>query len=747
MKKIININLSGRVLPIEDSAYEQLQAYIESLRRYFANEEGRDEIINDIESRVAELLHEKIRKGATVITDADVREVVQSMGTVEDFEAEEKESSAGASAAGSTTGSTGTAASASAQQTGTGTGFTTGSKKERSRLYRDSGDKIIGGVCSGIANYIGIDPAIVRIIFAIISFGGFGLGFLAYIILWIVLPPKDLEGYLGKRLYRNPDDKVISGVAGGLAAYFGKSSNTIRLIFAAPLILNIILRILSWPFFNEGSWVPNIVFGSLSGTFILTYIILWIILPEAVSEYQKMEMRGEKVDVNRIRQNVREGMDSMKGRMKEWGNEVKESAQNISSRAREFSSTRGKEFVSEAGEMAKRGGRGIGHIFGVLFKAFFLFIAGTIAFALFVALIGLIIGGVGIWPVKNFIIDGTWQNLAAWGTLIFFLGVPVIGFIVWLLRRLMKVKSQHNYLGWTFGGLWALGWISVSFFVASLVNDFRMSNYKRPASELAITQPVNNKMIVKVSEPELEYSGSMSWMDIDGEGFDITRDTMKIANVKIEDVLLSTDGNYHVEIKKYSRGLSVAEAEARAQKIQYQVTYKDSILDLGSSLAIDKDSKYRGQQVIVIIRVPAGKKIRFDESVTKFHAFNITINDREDWRNNRKRDWDFDNDRFGYRTNTDYTMGADGVLKDDQGTAVQQKPGNDYRYEDGAPKNADSINLEKTIEEKRKELKELEEKRNKKTTGKIPGKNIRIVQKPGDVAVVPSPASTAIEWF
>lgn len=90
MKKIININLSGRVILIEDSAYEKLQAYIESLRRYFANEESRDEIINDIESRIAELLHEKIRKGGTSITDEDIKEVITSMGTVEDFEAEEK---------------------------------------------------------------------------------------------------------------------------------------------------------------------------------------------------------------------------------------------------------------------------------------------------------------------------------------------------------------------------------------------------------------------------------------------------------------------------------------------------------------------------------------------------------------------------------------------------------------------------------------------------------------------------------
>src|SRR5207245_7193040 len=86
MKKIININLSGRVIPIEDTAYESLQRYIESLRRYFANEEGRDEIINDIESRVAELMNDKIKKGAHVITDLDIEEIIHSMGRVEDFE-------------------------------------------------------------------------------------------------------------------------------------------------------------------------------------------------------------------------------------------------------------------------------------------------------------------------------------------------------------------------------------------------------------------------------------------------------------------------------------------------------------------------------------------------------------------------------------------------------------------------------------------------------------------------------------
>ena len=87
MKKIININLSGRVIPIEDSAYEKLQGYIESLRRYFSNEEGRDEIINDIESRIAELMNEKVRKGAACIADADIDDIIASMGRPEDFDA------------------------------------------------------------------------------------------------------------------------------------------------------------------------------------------------------------------------------------------------------------------------------------------------------------------------------------------------------------------------------------------------------------------------------------------------------------------------------------------------------------------------------------------------------------------------------------------------------------------------------------------------------------------------------------
>src|SRR5688572_4359712 len=594
MKKIININLSGRVIPIEDSAYEKLQEYIESLRRYFANEEGRDEIINDIESRIAELMSEKVRKGADSITDADVIEIANSMGRPEDFEGEEIREQ-------STTFSTSSNAS---QQTA----YTDAPPKEKRRLYRDTSDKFLGGVCSGIAAYLNVDPAIVRILFAIITFGGFGLGFLAYIILWIVLPAKDVEGYTGKRLFRNPDGKIIGGVCNGLAAYFNKSTATIRIIFIAPVVLNILINILSG-FGSRGDFIffPNIVFGSLTGTFFLAYIILWIVLPEARSPYEKMEMRGEKVDVNTIKQNVQE-------RAKDFGEEVKSAAQNISSKAKEFAETRGKTFAAEVRQSARPMGSKLGHAIGVLFKVFFLFIAGSIALVLFGLLMAAIFGGVAWWPFNDYVWTNSWQPIYAWGTLILFLGVPLIGFLIWLIRRIIGVRSNSSYLGWIFGGLWALGWVAVILLISSIVRE-TSSFQKADALVVPITQP-GNKMTVMVSQPKLEFTDRFWWVDGDKEGWNITEDTLKLSWIDFT-TEKSPDADYHVLLVKQSWGRSSKDARTRAEQIQYTVVSKDSILDIPNGYAISKESKFRGQTVELIIQVPVGKKLRFDESVTR----------------------------------------------------------------------------------------------------------------------------------
>jgi phage shock protein PspC (stress-responsive transcriptional regulator) len=739
MKKIININLSGRVIPIEDTAYEKLQAYIESLRRYFANEDGKDEIINDIESRIAELMNEKVRKGASAVTDEDIEEIIAAMGRVEDFEAADKENA-----------DTTTAAKPGAQQE-----YTYTKSKGSGRLYRDTNDKFIGGVCSGIAAYMNVDPAIVRILFAIVTFGGFGLGFLAYIILWMVLPPADLDGYRGKRLYRNPDDRVIGGVAGGVAAYFGKKASIIRLIFAAPLLLSILIGILhGFRWGHDFNFVLSLTSGSLSGTFFLTYVILWMVLPEANSEFEKMEMRGEKVDVNRIRQNVKEGMDNMKDRVKSWSEEVKETAQNFSNKAKEFSNTRGKAFASDVNETIRRRGGGIGHAIGVMFKAFFLFIFGTIAFAIFVSLIAMLFGGIAWWPINNFLWTSKWQQWMGWGTLVFFLLVPLIAFIVWIIRRIVRVKSRSNYLSWTFGGLWTIGWIVMILFVSSIVKDFR--EYEHTDNIVPITQPAKGKMIVAVSQPELEYTGNFGWMNDGRNGWDLSSDTLKIGAIKLT-VHPSVDSQYQVTVKRWSFGQTRQDAISRAEKTLFATVYRgDSLLDLGNGYAIDKDSKFRMQNVEIEILVPVGKKIRFDGSVReKLNSLNINVN------RGRRRDRisgveinTNDND-FRFRSNVDYVMGLDGELKDISGSAAPVST-EGYRYPatDSATKKAQTDDIQQQLDEAKRlkeendrKIKELEEK--KKAAQSKPTGFIKVVKQSeaNSFAGGPSPVSSLVEWF
>lgn len=688
MKKIININLNGRVIPIEDAAYEKLQQYIESLRRYFANEEGRDEIINDIESRISELMNEKIRKGADAISENDMDEIITSMGRVEDFQAADEETS-------------------ESNQSGTNQQNYYQQRNDK-RLYRNANDKFIAGVCSGLAEYLNLDVTVVRVLFAIITFGGFGFGFLAYIILWAVLPTKNLDTVQGKRLYRNPDDKILGGVAGGLAAYFNKSTNTIRLIFLIPIILSTIfalLNFLSW--LSNSGFYWNVGLGSLTGTFVIIYIILWVVLPEANNDYQKMEMRGETVDINRIRQNVREGMENVKERMKTWGEDVKSTAENFGSKAKTYANTKGRAFSAEVGDTLHRGGSGLGRALKTVFNIFLLFILGTVAFTLFVAVFSILLSGFAWSSVNDFLWTSQWQQTLAWLTFIFFLIVPLVGFIVWLIRRISGRRSKSNYLGWVFGGLWALGWVFGALFAVSVAKDFKYSEHTE--MNVAITQPANDKMIVAVTQPGIVYSGGFSWFNRDGRnGYDLTMDTAKIGIVKFK-IEPSTDMQYHVTVHKYGFGKTNEEAMSRARNIIFDVAQKDSIIDIANCFIIDKNSKYRGQHVEVEIQVPPGKKIQFDASVNKKLKTIYTTIDKSDDDDEYDGNIDDDDVREHLRAGAIYTMTDDGRLLGNKGNNYRiAEPDQNQRAINR--KYQDSIDLLQSIEKKKRELKELEDK-------------------------------------
>lgn len=642
MEKIINITLGGRSIAIEDAAYAKVQTYVESLREYFKNEEGRDEIVTDIEARFAELMHEKLRKGAAHITETDVDEMIATLGRPEDFETD-------ASGA-----------------TGATPHFTF---TEKRRLYRDQNNKILGGVCSGIANWLKIDPTIVRILFAIVTFGGYGTGFLIYIGLWIFLPARNMDVYDGKRMFRDPDNKWLGGVAGGIGAYFNINTNTIRWVLSIPLILSALRGMNAFGWNNDFDIFPNLVFNGLSGTFIFLYIILWIILPEAHTPYQKMEMRGQPIDVNSIKQNVQSSMGDMSDRLKNWSKEVKDSAEKIGQKANEFTRSRGKEFGKEFTYVARRSSRGIGYVIAMIFKAIFVFIGAIIAISLLGILLTFLFSGFAFAPINNFLWTSDTQQMLGWGTLILFIGIPIIGMFVWLVRKIFHIRTPGNYLNWTFGGLWAIGWVCLMFFLASVSGDLK--RYESVETPILISQPSGNKIIFKVTQPKLVYEGNFGWINSnnhDWEGLNINSDTLKLSNIKLS-FEKSDDTLYHFSIIKHALGKSDTDAIARAEKINYNIVLNDSIADMAPGFAVDKDTKYRLQNIIILVKVPVGKKINIEESVfEKLSNMNIEFNNRLKWGGNAKFVF---KDSRRYRTNTDYTMQSDGSLISDDNETIQ----------------------------------------------------------------------------
>ena len=159
MNKTVNINIGGLIFHIDEDAFQKLSRYFEAIKRSLTNSSGQDEIMKDIEMRVAELLSEKQKSDKHVINNKDVDEVIVIMGQPEDYRIDDD-----------------------AAETNSDTFYT-----RRKKLYRDKDRGLIGGVATGLGHYLGIDAVWIKIAFLFFTFvGGFGL--LAYFIFWIATP-------------------------------------------------------------------------------------------------------------------------------------------------------------------------------------------------------------------------------------------------------------------------------------------------------------------------------------------------------------------------------------------------------------------------------------------------------------------------------------------------------------------------------------------------------------------------------
>jgi phage shock protein PspC (stress-responsive transcriptional regulator) len=547
MKKNISINISGIIFHIEEDGYDKLKEYLETIHRYFSSYDDSSEIIADIENRIAEIFLSKLKDGVQVITIEDVEALMATMGGIKDFkevEVEEEEPEP-------------------ESQESYSESAETSYRAEAKRLYRDERRKILGGVLSGIAHYFSIDSLWTRLIFIVLFFGVWFLPSIpvllaiAYIVLWIIVPGTyELEDEKKvKKMFRNPDDKVLGGVASGVAAYFGIDVIVVRLLF--------------------------VVLTFFGGTGLILYIILWIILPEARTITDKMEMQGEPVTLKNIETNIKKSLKVEEGEESIWMKILLFPFRLIAALI---------AFLSKAlGPIAIFLIEAIRVIFGVLL----IVIAITMTLALLITLggaIGLFTGSYFIEHI-DFPLELIRQDLPV---------LPLIaGFFVWLIPQIFlvilgvsvitKKLILNAKIGWSLFALWIIGVIIMVFTIPPVVGRYSRDGVH---SEVIKYDLKGKTGVLLLRETGLE---------------DYEATTLKIRGHE--------DSVYRLEKRFEARGKTRKDAIENAKMITYNIVLKDSVFTFDSNIQFMEDAKFRGQTLDMILYVPYNQPFEMDEDL------------------------------------------------------------------------------------------------------------------------------------
>ena len=475
MKRVETIHINGVVFSITDDAYSKLSTYLDALRKKFENEQGGGEIIADIEARISELFAEREGGGSCVVTMEDIIEVIATLGTPEDIADMEGDSETGNGAP-----------SQRPSQT----------EKKPRRLYRDPDRRFLGGVCAGLAAWLGVSPLIIRIVFILLT------------VLW--------------------------------------------------------------------------------GTSLAVYLITWIIIPQAKTTAQKLEMRGEPVNISNIEKNIRESFSE---------SSVKQSFHN---------------FLDEAGS-----------ILGKIFNVFGRIIA---------VLVGLLLCGFGIcfaisviglffmqdiffnrfveWDflsftdiLSYFISPTSYTLLIICAVMIFFLLIFAILF--WGMKLVIGFKVKSKWLHFSLFLLWIAA-IFTGFFVCLA----ETRNYAWQNEQIVETLPV-------VSTDTLYLSAKSSLLRLSNNPLDIylDKENQYFYGKPYLRIYKSEDEHIRLRSSRNSQGESKLAAYRYAEDIDYNVEISDSLLIFDEYFNIKPQEKWKFQSLQMTLYVPVGTVIVVDDAI------------------------------------------------------------------------------------------------------------------------------------
>ena len=490
MNKTISINLGGFFFHIDEDAYQKLSRYFDAVKRSLSPD-GRDEIMKDIESRIAELFQERLKNDKQVVGLSEIEEVISIMGQPEDYKIDDEKTSYQSSSSSSTN-------------------FYYPSK----RLYRDKENGMIGGVMAGLGHYLGVDSLWLRILMVILFFG-FGTG-------------------------------------------------------------------------------------------LFVYIVLWILIPEAITTTQKLEMKGQPITISNIEKKVKEGFDDITSKISSIDHE---------------------KITNTAKSGASRIGSSIEEVITTIFKVFAKIIGSFILFFSAIALLGIIITSIimifsSTMP-ENYILNHIQTPIGLetplWAQGILFLlgfGIPLFFlFILGLKLMVNNLRSIGNYIKYSLLAVWI---VAVGIIISLGINEASQLAFDgKSVQKEVITIAPTDTLKIKFKNNDF-YSKSI----YRNHDFKITQDEgdneiIYSNNVSIE--IKETDAAApYMLIEKLANGKSTSQAKKRAEKIKYEYKIEGNTIILDNYLLTAVENKFRGQEVEIYLYLPKGTIFQTDESFSNF---------------------------------------------------------------------------------------------------------------------------------
>jgi phage shock protein PspC (stress-responsive transcriptional regulator)/HSP20 family molecular chaperone IbpA len=578
MKKTISINISGVIFHIEEDGYDKLKNYLTTVQQYFSTYEDSQEIVTDIENRIAEKLLAKLKAAdKQAVSLEDVNELTAAMGTVADFEAVEEEevlvtsggrnSAQGAGGPSSQQGAKGNptgnpSAAYASQSTGTYAG--------PRRLVRDLRRKTLGGVCAGLAHYFNMDVVWVRLIFLVLFLAStpvgqeFGAGvsgftFIIYIAMWIALPGVTTieDDKTVKKFFRNPEDKVLGGVASGIAAYFGVDTGIIRLLFVLGIV-----------FFGVG---------------FLLYLVLWIIAPQANTLTEKMEMQGQPITLSNIEHSIKQNLN------------INETPNNESTLTRIllFPFRAIATIIGGLGSALGPFLNGVVAVIRVFAGILMLVVAfslGIACLAIFGAAIGLESGAqFGDLPVQMIRQDISLPmvlSALAVGLIPAF-GLAVLGIMLITTRPVISSRTAL-----TAGGVWLVSLVIFGGTISPLISSFQRRGTVEETKVLNVPAAIPTFAMNEVENDD-------NWRpSIELKGYDGT--TLNLVQ------------------QFRAQGRTRAEAQANARQIKYAYSVKDSTVRFDETLELLPKARFRAQDLDMDLMIPYEKPFRMTRDFARF---------------------------------------------------------------------------------------------------------------------------------